>query len=304
MKGMCGIMIGTLVVLMVVSVTGTAMASAMPGVKPSAMQNDARLLNNYLAQVRQSGMVNFQTTDQPKRPPAIDMDNLNEEEEEAAPTGKKSVLRAFVYSAVIPGAGQLYNGSKVKALAFFGVEAATWAGYIVFHGKGNDKTTNFEDFANRFWSQTRYEDFLFDNFGVTDDDSAYVDGKPYFTHHLPDTKTQQYYEMIGKYDQFVFGWDDVPADVARTPENLPTALSDHRLEYEGLRHDANVMYGRATASLIVMMANHAIAGVEAALSARKHNNKVQMGEDRLSFRAHTATINDNTFPMLTMTYKF
>ncbi len=304
MRGRYGILIGAAILLMAVFVTGTATASGTHTVKPLALQSDARPLNDYLAQMRQSGMVNMQTTDQPKRPPALDMDNLYEEEEEA-PTGRKSVLKAFVYSAVVPGAGQLYTGSKVKAVTFFGIEAATWAGYLIFHGKGNDKTNFFNDFADLHWSEARYTSFLFDNFQVYDDESAVDDyGNLVFTHHLPDTKTQQYYEMIGKYNQFVFGWDDVDPAIPRTYVNLSTAISDHRVEYEGLRHDANVMYGRATASLIVMMANHVISGAEAALAAKHHNSKVQEGEQRLSFRATTATINDNSFPMLTMTYKF
>jgi hypothetical protein len=298
-------LIGAAILLMAVSIAGTASASGTHTVKPLALQSDARPLNDYLAQVRQSGMVNMQTTDQPKRPPALDMDNLYEEEEEA-PTGRKSVLKAFVYSAVVPGTGQLYTGSKVKAVTFFGIEAATWAGYLIFHGKGNDKTDFFNNFADTHWSEGRYSSFLFNNFGVDDDELAVDDyGNLVFTHHLPDTKTQQYYEMIGKYNQFVFGWDDV--DTLATPatyDNLSVAYSANREYYEGLRHDANVMYGRATASLIVMMANHVISAAEAALAARNHNKKVQRGEERLSFRATRVTINDNSFPMLTMTYKF
>lgn len=33
-------------------------------------------------------------------------------------------------------------------------------------------------------------------------------GSAQFTHNLPATKTQQYYEMIGKYHQFACGWND------------------------------------------------------------------------------------------------
>jgi hypothetical protein len=290
--------------LLVFMFVGTATASGAAAVKLPVLQNNTRTLNNYLAEVKQSGMVNMQTNDQPKRPPAIDMDNLYQDEE-AAPTERKSVFKAFVYSAVVPGAGQLYTGSKVKAAAFFGVEVATWAGYIVFHGKGNDKTDVFNAFADEHWSDSLYGNFLEDNYGVRDDDLAKDEsGNLIFTHHLPDTKTQQYYEMIGKYNQFVFGWDDVDPSIPRIPDNLGTAYSAHREQYETMRHDANVMYGRATASLIVMMANHVISGAEAALAARNHNKKVQAGEQRLSFRAVTATINRTSFPMLTMTYKF
>lgn len=33
-------------------------------------------------------------------------------------------------------------------------------------------------------------------------------GSAQFTHNLPETKTQQYYEMVGKYHQFACGWND------------------------------------------------------------------------------------------------
>ena len=32
------------------------------------------------------------------------------------------------------------------------------------------------------------------------------------THRLPETRNVDYYEMIGIYDQFVYGWDDVHGD--------------------------------------------------------------------------------------------
>lgn len=310
MKGIGWIMIGT-AALLVFMFVGRATASDAAAMKLPVMRNDARPLNNYLAEVRQSGMVNLQTTDEPKRPPALDMDNIYQEEE--APTDRKSVFKAFAYSTIIPGAGQLYTGSKIKAAGFFAVEIAAWAGYITFHRKGNDRTDEFNVFADMYWSKDRYEDFIDANFplsdpsipGPRDDDSALdINNEPYFTHHLPDTETQQYYEMIGKYDQFVFGWDDVDPNVPRILDSLGTAYSRHREQYETMRHKANAMYGRATASLIVMMVNHVFSGVEAALAARNHNKKVKAGEEGLSFRAETATINRTSFPMLTMTYKF
>jgi len=82
------------------------------------------------------------------------------------------------------------------------------------------------------------------------------------------------------------------------------AYSANRMHYEEMRHKANQMYDRATISLIATMTNHLISGFEAALSARNHNKKVKTGDNRLSFRAVTANIDDNYFPMLTMTYKF
>jgi hypothetical protein len=218
---------------------------------------------------------------------------------------RKSPTKAFLLSAVIPGSGQFYVGSKIKAGIFLAVEAATWGGYISFTGQGDDKTTEFEAWADNHWARQRYEDFLFDIFGVRDDDLVLDEwGNPIFTHHLPDTKTQQYYEMIGKYDQFVFGWDDVDPGLPRDTANLNLAISQNRVLYEEMRHDANKLYDKATASIIVMMANHLISGFEAAMSAKRHNRNVALYGQRFSVKAVTAKLDNDYFPMLTMAYKF
>jgi hypothetical protein len=227
-------------------------------------------------------------------PPSID---LEQAADMPGDMKRKSPLKAFIYSAVLPGAGQYYVGSKWKAAIFLGIEVAAWTGHISFHSKGEDLTADFENFANTHWSENSYSDFLELNWGVRDDDLISS-----FTHHLPDTKTQQYYEMIGKYDQFVFGWDDV--DLPPDAQNTPYAHSSNRLDYMDMRLDANNAYDRANALVVAAMVNHIVSGIEAALSARRHNNKVDQFTDRVSVRAVTACLDNRYFPMLTMTYSF
>ena len=77
--------------------------------------------------------------------------------------------------------------------------------YAKCHGDGNDITDRYEAFNRTYWHDDRYATYLFWNYGVTDDDLI---NSAETTHHLPDTRTQQYYEMTGKYDQFAWGWDD------------------------------------------------------------------------------------------------
>jgi len=223
--------------------------------------------------------------------------------------GLKNGKKAFLYSLLLPGAGQFYVGSKVKAAAFFGIEVLSWTGLIVYHHRGDVKTDQFNAYADTYWSNYRYSAFLNTNWGVYDDDSAYnTDGDPssgfFFTHHLPDTRTQQYYEMIGKYDQFVFGWADVTPLITPDKHATEHTSSALRLHYEDMRHDANNMYDRATTSLLVMMVNHIISGFEAAWSAKRHNDRLDESQQRLSFRAMAASNEYGRFPMLTMQYRF
>ncbi|MGB8658566.1 MAG: hypothetical protein WCE90_12415 [Candidatus Zixiibacteriota bacterium] len=72
-------------------------------------------------------------------------------------------------------------------------------------------------FADQHWSEDLYDQWLHNFDGrdgqpIQSDTEAYWDKTKqdyvYFSHHLPNSKTQQYYEMIGEYEQFSWGWDD------------------------------------------------------------------------------------------------
>ena len=69
---------------------------------------------------------------------------------------EKSVIKAALFSAVIPGSGQYYGGSVWKAILFAGIEVAGWTVYIVNTSKGEDQETEMETFANTHWSEQKY----------------------------------------------------------------------------------------------------------------------------------------------------
>ena len=50
----------------------------------------------------------------------------------------KSSKRAFLLSALVPGLGEWYAGSKKRGLAFLGAEAALMGMWVAWKGKGND----------------------------------------------------------------------------------------------------------------------------------------------------------------------
>ena len=116
----------------------------------------------------------------------------------------RSPSKAFLYSMTIPGGGQLYNHSTIKAGLFMAIEVASWVDWLINHQQGQKKTDDYNNFADRDWSAERYTNWLIETYGITSDTAEFNrgDSTMRFTHHLPATKTQQYYEMIGKYDQF------------------------------------------------------------------------------------------------------
>lgn len=287
--------------------SGAASAGGYTSACGVSSQSAPPSIRGYFDGMKGTALAGFQSQGQPDDSGAMPMFAIGGSSAEAG--GTKSVKKAFLYSLVLPGAGQIYTGSKLKGALFLAVEAASWIGYFSFHSKGDTKTDEFNLFADTYWSQTRYEDFLDTNWSVRDDDSVFnVDGDPssgyYFTHHLPDTKTQQYYEMIGKYNEFVFGWADVAPLTSPDLDATEHTTSAMRLHYMDMRHDANVAYDRATASLMVMMVNHLASAFEAALSAKRHNNRLSGDGGGFSFRAVKAGRGVEQYPMVTMRYTF
>lgn len=216
----------------------------------------------------------------------------------------KSVKRAFLYSLIIPGTGEFYAGSKIKAALFFGLDVTLWALYFNYHGKGKDKENEYKDFANGHWSEEEYKYWLWDSvynreidYAIVSDTFPFKDenGKhTYFSHHLPDQKTDQYFEMIGKYDQFRFGWDDFPE------ESLEQI---RRNVYLDLRRDSNDWLNKATYSAMFSLANHILSAFDAAIAVKKYNRK---GErfSQLYFKMRLTERDDEIVPKFIMSMKF
>lgn len=196
----------------------------------------------------------------------------------------KSPGKAFAMSLLVPGLGQYYTGSKIKPVIFLGAEITSWVLYFKWQGEGDDITDEFEAFNRTHWSEADYSWYLENQYDASDDDS--ITGVTEINHHLPDTRTQQYYEMTGKYDQFSWGWDDavlndstlddhqaggtVPPPV-NAEVNIP--YSANRDTYETMRNDANDKYDDARRMIYVSILNRLISGFEAMFSAKKHNSR-------------------------------
>lgn len=208
----------------------------------------------------------------------------------------KSLRKAFILSLLVPGSGEFYAGSKIKAAVFLGIDVTLWALYFNYHGKGKDKEDQYKVYADTYWSEDEYIQWLIDTYGITDDRQPYeVDPltgeEKYFSHHLPDSKTGQYYEMIGKYEQFSEGWVDYDT----------TSL--YRETYLDMRHNANDLLNKATYSAMFSLANHILSAFDAAISVKKYNKK---GErfSQLKFKVRLVERERELIPRLTLGMEF
>jgi len=213
---------------------------------------------------------------------------------------EKSVIQAALYSAVIPGTGQYYAGSTWKAILFFGIEVAAWTAYIVYSNEAGESEEQMEGYANENWSEQRYWSKLYydakdPNSGITnlpvylvdkdniliDYDADVIKSLRYLedalghSHKLPETKTQQYYEMIYKYlTQFGNGWAD--ADFDREYYGNTNTMTQQMFLYRDMRNDMNNYYDKASTVTNIILLNHVLSSLDAAWTARSYNREINV----------------------------
>jgi hypothetical protein len=215
-------------------------------------------------------------------------------------SGKKNPMLAGLFSLVLPGSGEFYSESYLKAGIFLVVEAAVVTTAIIYNNKGNNKTTQFENYADdpaNGWSVVKYSKWIVDHkdqLGLPDnltyddiitnnnsslppweqvnfDKLNYYEGlvsqEGYgFTHRLERHGEQQYYELIGKYHQYAPGWTEFNPNDA-DPHDVPQQM----LFYSGMRGKANDYYNISEAAVIGIYINHFLSALDAVWSAIMFN---------------------------------
>ncbi len=186
--------------------------------------------------------------------------------------------RALLMSAIVPGSGELLAGARVRAAVFFGLELLGWGLYLNWQGKGDDIEDEFRETADGHWDPLDYltwrESTISSHSSITHAlpcSTQIVDGIGLGS--CPDTEEQQYYELLGKYDQFVAGWDDVrdgddnPVQPTQI-DSVENYTSTLRLSYEDRRDDSNRYLKRASNLGGLILVNHVLSAVDAARVAR------------------------------------
>src|SRR4030095_4163209 len=202
---------------------------------------------------------------------------------------KKSVGLGVVLSAILPGAGQFYGENYLKAAIFFGVEAIAWTTYIIFTKKGDDKTAEYQQYADQHWDIRRYarwlnEEWEASNVNPNEPDLEVLRAQvnafeaDHFSHQLPEYGTQQYYELIGKYQPYVAGWEDayLNGQWLITQSNVQTYQTPMFQGYAVDRDNANDQYGYAKIGPITAILNHILSAADAAWTISSYNKKIKV----------------------------
>ncbi len=286
-RRLCGIMIS---VLFAVALVGLSSALAEENPMVPAKEGNATEPGSRL-----SGNIRVDLFGFEQLPPSV----VSMQQAAAPVVSKKSPWIAGGLSLLVPGSGEFYAQSYWKAAIFFAVEVAAWALAYTYDKKGDNQTDYFQDFANGHWNVNRYAQWTLDNATTINPNMTPEELAPYtdkntgvivngtvnwgklnelerdlgnwYSHTLPAYGEQQYYELIGKYEQFYQGWDDANYNLPGYYLVAKANLSQEFLWYSGERGKANDYYTKASTFVAVAIVNHVISAIDAAWSAGSYN---------------------------------
>lgn len=266
---------------------------------------------------------------------------------------KKNAQLAMIMSALLPGSGQLYaDKSAITAYIFPVIELAVIGGMVYYNNQGKQKTKDYKKYATEdvtlqindyTYSGPRYRrDFqqAVQDTLISIHTYDIYDGL-YFSLDLTDT--QHFFEDIGKYDKYIFGWVDWYFEYAEIPP-IGDAPSPHpifvfdisnpsnplynspdnkwkatislldgttqskpsstlRSEYIQMRKDAEDEFKMARNISFGLAFNHIAAAIDAARVTRKVN-RFYISDLKIKLNYYTAVKSGSLTPMLGINYSF
>lgn len=200
---------------------------------------------------------------------------------------EKSPYLGAAFSSIIPGSGEFYAQSYIKAGIFFAIEAGLWFAYASYDKKGDDQEAYYQNFANNNWDVYKYAGWLKDESFPGSEGIDLSSDKEIlrrqinaceaqnFSHQLPPYGEQQYYELIGKYQNFVPGWADADLNVVNR-NNYGTYKTNMFVNYSYDRQKANDYYNKRSAAASLVIVNHLLSAADAAWSVSMFNKDIKI----------------------------
>jgi len=216
----------------------------------------------------------------------------------------------MLYSLILPGVGQWYNKSPGWKIGLFaGIEAASIFSGLQWRKKAEDIRLKYEIFADQNWDLEKwvfntlntplgnYADVhingthklilvlsgsLAEQYGnYVSSDSLENNAHWVYTGEVNLLRDRDFYENIGKYDQFVGGWTDcydpennqlwfeVEKDVGDSTEIIISTFNKE--DYVDQRARSNDYLNIAKFAVSAVMFNHVISALEAVWSTQIRN---------------------------------
>ena len=225
--------------------------------------------------------------------------------------------KPLIMSLILPGSGQYYNNSPLwKTASFLGIELGTALAWNHFQNEAEKRKDAYQLFANENWtlenwvtnrfnppshthqSQSWYNFTALTKLTGTHDmtliisgdlanelnstrvSSDSLDAHPewFYSGDVVVVRDRHFYENIGKYDQFVGGWNDAATawyweekDVGDSTEIV--IKTPMKQDFIDQRYESNRLLSAAKYSITVLMFNHVISGIESVWTNQKKANE-------------------------------
>jgi len=256
----------------------------------------------------------------------------------------------MLLSSIFPGAGQYYaNKHSVTAYVFPVIEIGLWVGYFHYNGLGDDKEDEYKKFANEHYERSRQAEVqvkMIEFFSSQYSNSKYdkthfrLDGitwtstdEDVYLYFIDNSEnSQHFYEDIGKYNKYIFGWDDWYETYndngniywAHEPEEVnngdgywlgnyagdPSETSEYdapysanRKNYIKMRQDAEEYYDTAVYFNWALIANHIGSAIDAVRVTKKFNQEY-LSQNTPKIYFNTVRFAGNMTPMIGAYYQF
>jgi hypothetical protein len=181
--------------------------------------------------------------------------------------GRKSVFKAALFSALVPGGGQYYLGQRRTARYFFAAEALTWIGYLSFHTYGDWRKDDYIQYATTH-ANAQLE-------GKGDDFVTWVG----------------FYNNIREFNSLGRAFDNERPYLEDTPENhWEWQSEDDRRTFRDLRNRSREAYRRSDFMIGVAIIDRVISIIDAVRSTGKINRRIGEGDLSLAGGALQFTI--------------
>ena len=172
-------------------------------------------------------------------------------------------IKNFMKSLLIPGWGQLSEDHTIRAGIFVAAEITAIASYASLHRRGQSLESDYKAFAAEHWDFAKW---------LSNDDGDQACG--YIrTHQMPYTivggepipyRDHHYYENIGKYPEFICGWDDWNSRADEIHLDGGQIYTLTMKDYIEIRTSSNEAYRASRVALTLTMVNHLVSAFEAA----------------------------------------
>jgi hypothetical protein len=183
-----------------------------------------------------------------------------------------------LFSALMPGTGEMYLGYKWRGAALITLEIAAWAGYFYYRNDGLDSREAYESYADEQWELQKWLNHhpdIYDPFNTTDatieqleqigrDKSGSQEWPGYLPYVSKEDDKQHFYENIGKYDWYISGWRDFD------PEQDDPWMKDTplRTTYRDMRKESNDQLDTANSFIYLSLGVRVFSIIETVFLAR------------------------------------